>query len=1073
MNFLSTLLNLFGTKSGRDMKELSPIIAKVSEKTDIVSKLSNDELRHKTTEFKSKINIVIEDFEHKINQLRDNVKKHNKREKQEEIYKEIDDLNNDKHLAISKKLDELSIEAFAVIKETSKRFHDEQVISVTATDLDMLLSDSVDYVSVNNKQAQWNSSWQSGGVLKKWDMIHYDVQLIGGLVLHQGKIAEMQTGEGKTLVSTLPIYLNALTGLGVHVVTVNDYLAKRDSEWMGPLFQFHGLTVDCIDKHDPNSEARRNAYRCDITYGTNNEFGFDYLRDNMAHNSRNLVQRSHNFAIIDEVDSVLIDDARTPLIISGPVPRETKQEFKSLKPTIDNLVKQQRNLVNSELLTAKHEISNNNEKEGGVKLFRAYRGLPKTKSLIKFLSEDGIKTILQKTENFYMQEQSKNMHIIDDELFFTIEEKNKSIELTDKGLEFLSSFSGDPDFFILPDIGESLSKATNVSEKEDIIRNYSIKSERIHTLTQLLKAYSLFEKDVDYVVIDNKVKIVDEQTGRIMEGRRYSDGLHQALEAKENCKIEDATQTLASISLQNYFRMYKKLSGMTGTAETEAGELWDIYKLDVVSVPTNKPVIRDDKNDYVYKTNREKYNAVIDEIVSLTDNKRPVLVGTTSVEISELISRLLRTVNIKHNILNAKLHQKEADIVAEAGSPGTVTIATNMAGRGTDIKLSSDVINSGGLAIIGTERHDSRRVDRQLRGRSGRQGDPGSSQFFVSLEDNLMRLFGSDRIANLMDRMGLKEGEVIQHGMVTKSIERAQKKIEENNYGIRKRLLEYDDVMNSQREVIYKRRKNALLGQRLDLDISNMIFDTVYSILENHSDSQEEEVLTSDFLMTFSDEDLIHNIDVKQIASHTEKFANDLAQKVQNNYNNKLIRIKDEAFPVIKRIYESKENNYKSILIPFSDGIITINIVCDLDKAIETNGESIISSFEKGVMLGSIDKAWKEHLKSMDDLKQSVQGAVYEQKDPLLIYKFESFSLFSNMLDDVNKSILSFLFKSNLPQRDPAQLKHRPIETKFRGQTSRGKEERLPNNETNTSKQGSQPTISRRQRRAQERKMRR
>ena len=1073
MNFLSTLLNLFGTKSGRDMKELSPVIAKVSEKTGVISKLSNDELRHKTIDFKSTINIVIEDFEHRINKLRDNVKKHNNREKQEEIYKEIDELNNDKHLAISKKLDELSIEAFAVIKETAKRFNNEQFISVTATDQDVVLSESVDYVSINNNQAQWSSSWQSGGVVKKWDMIHYDVQLIGGLVLHQGKIAEMQTGEGKTLVSTLPIYLNALTGLGVHVVTVNDYLAKRDSEWMGPLFQFHGLTVDCIDKHEPNSEARRNAYRCDITYGTNNEFGFDYLRDNMAHNSRNLVQRSHNFAIIDEVDSVLIDDARTPLIISGPVARDTKQEFKSLKPTIDNLVKQQRNLVNSELLAAKHEISNNNEKEGGVKLFRAYRGLPKTKSLIKFLSEDGIKSLLQKTENFYMQEQSKNMHIIDDELFFTIEEKNKSIELTDKGLELLSSFSGDPDFFILPDIGESLSKATNVSEKEDIIRNYSIKSERIHTLTQLLKAYSLFEKDVDYVVIDDKVKIVDEQTGRIMEGRRYSDGLHQAIEAKENCKIEDATQTLASISLQNYFRMYKKLSGMTGTAETEAGELWDIYKLDVVSVPTNKPVIRDDKNDYVYKTNREKYNAVIDEIVSLTDNKRPVLVGTTSVEISELISRLLRTVNIKHNILNAKLHQKEADIVAEAGSPGTVTIATNMAGRGTDIKLSSDVINSGGLAIIGTERHDSRRVDRQLRGRSGRQGDPGSSQFFVSLEDNLMRLFGSDRIANLMDRMGLKEGEVIQHSMVTKSIERAQKKIEENNYGIRKRLLEYDDVMNSQREVIYKRRKNALLGQRLDLDISNMIFDTIYSILENHADSQELEVLKSDFLMTFSDEDLIHNIEINQITSHTEKIANNLAQKVQNNYNNKLIRIKDEAFPVIKRIYESKENNYKSILIPFSDGITTINIVCDLDKAIETNGESIVSSFEKGVMLGSIDKAWKEHLKSMDDLKQSVQGAVYEQKDPLLIYKFESFSLFSNMLDDVNKSILSFLFKSNLPQRDPDQLKNRPIETKFKGQTSRGQEERLPNNGANTSKQGNQPKISRRQRRAQERKMRR
>ena len=1055
------------------MKELAPIVEQVANYSNTLSNLSNDQLRQKTNDFKAQIDVISKEYKQKTQNLTNSIKDQTDRDTKESIYKEIDDLKQEEYTEISKKLNEIKAEAFAVIKETAQRFHNEESIQVIATELDIQLSNQVDYVHIIDQSAVWDTSWNSGGVLKKWDMIHYDVQLIGGLVLHQGKIAEMQTGEGKTLVSTLPIYLNALTGLGVHVVTVNDYLAKRDSEWMGPLFEFHGLTVDCIDRHQPNSLDRKNAYACDITYGTNNEFGFDYLRDNMAHNSSNLVQRSHNFAIIDEVDSVLIDDARTPLIISGPVAKDTKQEFQTLKPAIENLVKQQRNLVNSELVTAKSKLSSNNEKEGGEHLFRAYRGLPKTKSLIKFLSEEGIKTILQKTENFYMQEQSKNMHIIDDELLFTIEEKNKAIELTDKGLEFLSGLSGDPNFFILPDIGEALSKANNISEREEIIRNYSIKSDRIHTLTQLLKAYSLFEKDVDYVVIDEKVKIVDEQTGRIMEGRRYSDGLHQAIEAKENCKIEDATQTLASISLQNYFRMYKKLSGMTGTAETEAGELWDIYKLDVVSVPTNKPVVRDDKNDYVYKTNREKYNAVIDEIVNLTTNNRPVLVGTTSVEISELISRLLRGVSIKHNILNAKLHQKEADIVAEAGSPGTVTIATNMAGRGTDIKLSEDVLNSGGLAIIGTERHDSRRVDRQLRGRAGRQGDPGSSQFFVSLEDNLMRLFGSDRIANLMDKMGLKEGEVIQHSMVTKSIERAQKKIEENNYGIRKRLLEYDDVMNSQREVIYKRRKNALLGERLSLDVSNMIFDTTYSILEKHIEVSDEEMLRSDIIMTFSDESLIKNIDCKKIDSSIDQFTQNMTREIQENYNQKLIRIKDEAFPVIKRIYASKDNNYKNILIPFSDGVSTINIVCDLEKAIQTDGQYVVEAFEKGVVLGCIDKAWKEHLKSMDDLKQSVQGAVYEQKDPLLIYKFESFNLFSLMLDDINKNALSFLFKSNLPQREPQALKSGVLDRQFQGKASRGEEERIPSENTNTQRQGNQPKMSRRQRRAQERRMKR
>jgi len=1072
MAFFSSILNFFGTKSKRDMKELAPFVKEVLAYSEIFKEKSDNQLREKTNHFKLDINKIVTNFNKEIELLIENVKKEKDRDVKEDIYKQIDTLKSNQNIEIQNQLAKIKTEAFALIKETARRFNNEEYISVNATDLDKLLGQEFDYIEIKDEQAIWKTSWKSGGVVKKWDMVHYDVQLMGGLVLHDGKIAEMQTGEGKTLVSTLPIYLNALTGLGVHVVTVNDYLAKRDSEWMGPLFQFHGLTVDCIDKHNPNSKERKSAYESDVTYGTNNEFGFDYLRDNMAHNEQNLVQRSHNFAIIDEVDSVLIDDARTPLIISGPVPQDNKQEFKSLKSTIDNLVKQQKNLVNSELLAAKADISNKNDKEGGVKLFRAYRGLPKTKSLIKFLSEEGIKTILQKTENFYMQEQSKNMHIIDDELYFTIEEKNKTIELTDKGLEFLSNLSGDSDFFVLPDIGEELSKVKSVSEKEEVIRNYAIKSERIHTLTQLLKAYTLFEKDIDYVVIDDKVKIVDEQTGRIMEGRRYSDGLHQAIEAKENCKIEDATQTLASISLQNYFRMYNKLSGMTGTAETEAGELWDIYELDVVSIPTNKPVIRADKNDLVYKTNREKYKAVIDEISELTTQKRPVLVGTTSVEISELISRLLRTVNIKHNILNAKLHQKEADIVAEAGSPGTVTIATNMAGRGTDIKLLDSVINSGGLAIIGTERHDSRRVDRQLRGRSGRQGDPGSSQFFVSLEDNLMRLFGSDRIAKLMDRMGLKEGEVIQHGMVTKSIERAQKKIEENNYGIRKRLLEYDDVMNSQREVIYKRRRNALIGDRLSLDISNMIYDTIYSILEKNQNIENLESLKSDILMTFSDENLIQHISLEKIENSIESLALQLTEEIQNNYNKKLLRIRDEAFPVINRIYESKDNNYQNILIPFSDGVNTINILCDLNKAVDDDGESIITSFERGVVLSHIDKTWKEHLKSMDDLKQSVQGAVYEQKDPLLIYKFESFNLFSTMLEEVNRNVISFLFRSNLPNRDPKDLKNASIEKTIEGKTSRGPEETMASSRVHQTRT-QQQQLTRRQRRAQERKMKR
>ncbi|RPG59268.1 MAG: preprotein translocase subunit SecA [Flavobacteriales bacterium TMED191] len=1078
MSILSTILNLFGTKSQRDMKELSPGLNKTLSFGNDFTSLSYDDLRKKTIEFKITISDSLKPIDLRIKDLKKEIEAQENTDIKEDIYSQIDQLNVEKDEIIVKVLNSIKEEAFAVIKETAKRFTENESITVEATDNDVLLSQNSDHIKIEKNQAIWNTSWVSGGVMKKWDMIHYDVQLIGGLVLHQGKIAEMQTGEGKTLVATLPIYLNALTGLGVHVVTVNDYLAKRDSEWMGPLFEFHGLTVDCIDKYQPNSNDRREAYQCDVTYGTNNEFGFDYLRDNMSHDVKNLVQRNPYFAIIDEVDSVLIDDARTPLIISGAVQRETKQEFQSLKSTVDALVKEQRKLVNSELILAKSKIKDNNEKDGGVNLFRAHRGLPKTPALIKFLSEDGMKTLLQKTENFYMQEQSKNMHIIDDQLYFTIEEKTKGIELSDKGLEFLAGLYGDPDFFLLPDINVELGEVTDANAKDEIIRNYAIKSERMHTMTQLLKAYSLFDKDVDYVVVDEKVKIVDEQTGRIMEGRRYSDGLHQAIEAKENCKIEDATQTLASISLQNYFRMYKKLSGMTGTAETEAGELWDIYKLDVVSIPTNKPVIRKDKEDCVYKTNREKYKAVIDEIVALTDNNRPVLVGTTSVDISEKISRLLSGLKIKHNILNAKRHQQEADIVAQAGIPGTVTIATNMAGRGTDIKLSNQVISSGGLAIIGTERHDSRRVDRQLRGRSGRQGDSGSSQFFVSLEDNLMRIMGSDRIAKIIDsnfakRFGgeFKDGDVIQHPMITKSIERAQKKIEENNYGIRKRLLEYDDVMNSQREVIYKRRKNALFGERLSLDVSNMIYDVVYSILEKQLDQKNIDELKSEFLVTFSNEDVINFIDMQKINDSIEKQGLLLTNQIRNLFNDKLLRIKEEAFPVIKRMHESN-TKFNNVRIPFSDGLNTIGIVCNIDEVINSGGDSLITSFTRDVILACVDKNWKEHLKAMDDLKQSVQGAVYEQKDPLLIYKFESFKLFNELIEIINKDAVSFLFKANLPKGNSSEPQSISRNSDLIGHASRGKEERAPSRNQAINTQNQQK-LTRQQKRAQQKNIKR
>ncbi|MBT8323857.1 MAG: preprotein translocase subunit SecA, partial [Winogradskyella sp.] len=853
------------------------------------------------------------------------------------------------------------------------------------------------------------------------DMVHYDVQLIGGIAMHQGKIAEMQTGEGKTLVATLPMYLNALAGKGVHLVTVNDYLAKRDSAWMAPIFEFHGLSVDCIDLHQPNSAARKKAYNADITYGTNNEFGFDYLRDNMAHSPEDLVQRPHHYAIVDEVDSVLIDDARTPLIISGPVPKGDQHEFNELKPIVNDLVETQRKYLTGVLAEAKKLIAEGDVKEGGFQLLRVYRGIPKNKALIKYLSEEGIKQLLQKTENFYMQDNNREMPKVDAELYYVIDEKNNQVELSDKGVEFLSG-KDDPNFFVMPEIGMEIAKIEDqglaVEEeaklKEELFRDFGVKSERIHTLNQLLKAYALFEKDVQYVVMDNKVMIVDEQTGRIMDGRRYSDGLHQAIEAKENVKIEAATQTFATITLQNYFRMYRKLAGMTGTAVTEAGEFWEIYKLDVVEIPTNRPIARDDKDDLVYKTKREKYNAVIDEVTDLSRAGRPVLIGTTNVEISELLAKMLSIRKIPHNVLNAKLHKKEADIVAQAGQPGQVTIATNMAGRGTDIKLSDEVKEAGGLAIVGTERHDSRRVDRQLRGRSGRQGDPGSSQFYVSLEDNLMRLFGSDRIAKMMDRMGLKEGEVIQHSMISKSIERAQKKVEENNFGVRKRLLEYDDVMNAQREVVYKRRKHALQGERLRVDLANMIFDTSEGIAEGNKNANDFKNFEFELIRYFSMASPITEEEFTKQSS--QQIAGTIYKAAFKHYRDKMQRNADLAFPVIENVYKTQSDRFKRIVVPFTDGVKNLQVVTDLQKAYETKGKQLINDFEKNITLAIVDDAWKTHLRKMDELKQSVQLAVHEQKDPLLIYKFEAFELFKVMIDQVNKDVISFLFKGEIPQ---------------------------------------------------------
>ena len=1031
MGFFGSLVNkVFGNKAQKDIADIKPFIDKINNFSSIVSTLSNDEIRDKTNQFKKEIKEAIKPKNNEISALKNKLKDQNLDiDFKDQVYSDIDKIEKEVIEITEKKLLEILPEAFAVVRETSKRFSENKEIVVTANEFDKQLASTKEYVSIKNGNASWKNTWLAAGNEVKWNMVHYDVQLIGGVVLHQGKISEMATGEGKTLVATLPVYLNALPGKGVHVVTVNDYLAKRDADWMGPLFEFLGLTIDCIDQYQPNSPERRKAYLADITYGTNNEFGFDYLRDNMAISSEDLVQRKHNYAIVDEVDSVLIDDARTPLIISGAVKSGNNHEFNDLKPYVHKLVMAQRSYVTTALTDAKKLILEGNEKDGGFNLFRAFRGLPKNKALIKYLSEKGNKTLMQKTENYYLQDQAKEMHLVDSELYFVIDEKNNSIELTEKGIDLLSSSIDDSKFFVMPDMGleiaeiekKNLSEREEANKKSELMRDYSIKSERVHTMNQLLKAYTLFEKDVEYVVMEGKIKIVDEQTGRIMEGRRYSDGLHQAIEAKENVKIEAATQTFATITLQNYFRMYNKLAGMTGTAETEAREFWDIYKLDVVVIPTNRPIVRDDRNDLVYKTKREKYNAVIQEIEELVNNNRPILVGTTSVEISELLSKILKQKKISHNVLNAKLHQKEADIVAAAGNPGTVTIATNMAGRGTDIKISDQVKEAGGLAIIGTERHDSRRVDRQLRGRAGRQGDPGSSQFFVSLEDNLMRLFGSDRIASLMDRMGLEEGEVIQHSMVTKSIERAQRKVEENNFGIRKRLLEYDDVISSQREVIYKRRYNALVGERLSIDISNMIYDTIELIVQNHYELKDFEGFNNEMIKTFAFTTNISQEEFNQIPEQ---------ELITQTYNSayKFLELKNEkiakeSFPVIESVFEKKSASFQNIQVPFSDGIKGIQIVTNLKEAYESKCKSLVDSFEKSIVLGTIDNAWKEHLRELDDLRQSVQNAVYEQKDPLIIYKFESFELFKQMLAKVNQEIVSFLFKGNLPSRDVSNVK--------------------------------------------------
>ncbi len=1029
--FSKTVAKIFGNKSDKDIKAVMPYVDKTNEVFATLGTLSNDDLRAKTEEVRTIINKHLQSIDDEIKELQTEATENKELDvhQKEALFSKVDKLEEDRNEELEKILLEVLPTAFAIIKETAKRFTENETLEVTASLHDKQYAAQHEHVEINNDKAIWQNRWKAAGVEMVWNMIHYDVQLIGGVVLHQGKIAEMATGEGKTLVSTLPSFLNALSGRGVHLVTVNNYLATRDSEWMGPLLEFHGISVDCIDKYEPHSPERIKAYGSGVVYGTNNEFGFDYLRDNMAKEQGDLVQKRHHFAMVDEVDSVLVDEARTPLIISGPIPKGDEHEFYDLKPRIQKLVDAQKRIVHQYLLDAKKLLADTQEKEGGVALFRAYRGLPKDKPLIKFLSESGIKQVLQKTENFYMQDNSKMMPEADEPLYFTIDEKHNSIDLTEKGIDLITGEGEDPQFFILPDIGdevsklekdESLSGDEKVKKKDTVIQDYSIKAQRIHSVNQLLKAFTLFEKDTEYILDDGKIKIVDEQTGRVMEGRRYSDGLHQAIEAKENVKVEDATQTYATITLQNYFRMYHKLSGMTGTAETEAGELWEIYKLDVVVIPTNRDIIRNDTEDKVYKTVREKFNAVVEEIIELTNNKRPVLVGTTSVEISELLSRMLQMKKIKHQVLNAKQHQKEADIVANAGNPGTVTIATNMAGRGTDIKLAVESKQAGGLAIIGTERHESRRVDRQLRGRAGRQGDVGSSQFFVSLEDNLMRLFMPERIAKLMDKIGLEEGEVIQHSMITNSIERAQTKVEENNFGIRKRLLEYDDVMNSQREVIYKRRKNALNGERLELDILNMLFDTCDDIVLNHKGTNDFDGFKLTLLSTLQ---IDISISKEAFAEITEQ---DLTDKTYDlaleHYHRKNKTITEKSMPILTDIQKTRGATVKNILVPFTDGKKQIGVSANLELSVETEGEELIKAMEKMIVLAIIDNLWKEHLREMDDLKQSVQNAVYEQKDPLLIYKFEGFNLFKIFIAKLNEDTISFLMKAEIPVQEANEV---------------------------------------------------
>jgi preprotein translocase subunit SecA len=1071
IKFLSKLL---GDKKAKDIKALQPIVTQTNEWFNKYNSFNDDQLRDKSFELRKRIQDHVSDIKKEIASLKEKAQlSTTELQEKEDLFKQAEKLSKDLDKKIEEILLEICAEAFALVKETARRLSVNKQLVVAATEHDKKIALITDAVKIEGDKAIWSNTWMAAGTRITWEMVHYDVQLMGGYVLHTGKIAEMQTGEGKTLVATLPIFLNALSGMGVHIVTVNDYLSKRDSEWNAPLFMFHGLTVDCIDKHEPNSPARREAYAADITYGTNNEFGFDYLRDNMTSSVEMLVQRKHHFAIVDEVDSVLVDDARTPLIISGPTPKGNNQEYHSFKPKIDSLVNEQKKYLNIALSDAKKLLVNLNDenvadkkqhaenlKNGGMALLRCHRGFPKNKALIKFLSETGVKAHLQKTEGHYIQDHNKEMPKIDAELYFVIDEKNNSVELTDKGIDFLSR-GEDKSYYVIPDMGTEIAKieALNLTPdkkaetKDALIRDYTVKAERIHTMNQLLKAYALFERDIEYVIMDGKVKIVDESTGRILDGRRYSDGLHQAIEAKENVKIEDPTQTYATITLQNYFRMYHKLAGMTGTAETEAKEFWDIYKLDVVCIPTNRSMTRKDEQDLVYKTNREKFNAVIEDIVKLREKGRPTLVGTTSVEISELLSRMLKMRNIPHQVLNAKLHQKEADIVASAGLAGTVTIATNMAGRGTDIKLGPGVKEAGGLAIMGTERHESRRVDRQLRGRAGRQGDPGSSQFYVSLEDPLMRMFGSERIAKMMDRLGHKEGDVIQHRMISKSIERAQKKVEENNFGMRKRLLEYDDVLNGQRNVIYEWRRNALFGEKLELDVMNMIYNTTDSIVNQYHEAKDYEGFTFELLKTLAIESPVDHAEFVNGEPHV--ISDNIFDSVIASYQRKWNNVSERALPVITNVYETQGSQFENIVIPITDGLKNLQCVVNLKESINVKATNIKKNVERSTVLAIIDQEWKEHLREMDDLRQSVQGAVYEQKDPLVIYKLESYQLFDTMRDKVNRDIVSFLTKANLPNAE--------AESNVKGTMQRQQVQQPKNLQTSRNDSGAQQQVQQQQ----------